>query len=170
LSNVSLLYKESGAYDYSDSFEGIVNRPSVSPTEVGASLVTSSPKWVNSLFNLRNRIVKVFGLKSGDPSLTQEQIVAAFKAEKGQKLGFFEVYESNEHELILGETDKHLDFKVSIINTPVSENTSALNMTTVVKFNNVFGKLYFLPVKPFHKLIVPKMLKEIIIELENEND
>ncbi|AYZ35431.1 DUF2867 domain-containing protein [Chryseobacterium indologenes] len=33
-------------------------------------------------------------------------------------------------------------------------------------FHNWTGVLYFLPVRPFHKLIVPAMLKNIIGQLE----
>ncbi|MDR1119950.1 MAG: DUF2867 domain-containing protein [Dysgonamonadaceae bacterium] len=27
-------------------------------------------------------------------------------------------------------------------------------LTTIVRFHNVWGKIYFLPVKPFHRLIL----------------
>jgi len=46
--------------------------------------------------------------------------------------------------------------------------TKNLIISTTVKYNNWFGKIYFLPVKPFHKRIVPTMLKGIIKEIEKE--
>jgi hypothetical protein len=30
---------------------------------------------------------------------------------------------------------------------------------TIVHYNNIWGRLYFLPVKPFHKLIIRTMLR-----------
>ena len=43
-----------------------------------------------------------------------------------------------------------------------------LTISTTVEYNNWFGKLYFFPVRPFHKLIVPAMLKGIIKKLEKD--
>ena len=65
----------------------------------------------------------------------------------------------SENEVILGENDKHLYFRLSIL----KENglQSKVFFTTIVKFNNNFGKFYFSLIKPFHKLIVKSMLKKI---------
>ena len=32
-------------------------------------------------------------------------------------------------------------------------------VSTIVRFNNWLGRLYFLPVRPIHRLIVPAMLR-----------
>ncbi len=44
-----------------------------------------------------------------------------------------------------------------------------LTISTTVQFNNHFGKLYFLLVRPFHRLIVPAMLKGIIRQIETKS-
>ena len=52
-----------------------------------------------------------------------------------------------------------------------TDNTKKdLTISTTVEFNNWFGRLYFLPVRPFHKIIVPTMLKGIIKELETQRN
>ncbi|HNP79162.1 MAG TPA: DUF2867 domain-containing protein, partial [Cyclobacteriaceae bacterium] len=81
--------------------------------------------------------------------------------------GLFRVYDKNDFEVILGEDDKHLDFRVSLLLVPDSKNPGIkkLLITTLVRFNNVWGKVYFLPVRPFHKLIVPSMLNNMISQL-----
>jgi len=81
----------------------------------------------------------------------------------------FRVYSKTENEVILGENDKHLNFRISLLkeDNKVKENQKKLTISTTVKFNNWFGKLYFLPVKPFHKIIVAKMLKGILEQIEN---
>ncbi len=48
-------------------------------------------------------------------------------------------------------------------------NLKKLTISTTAKFNNWFGKLYLLPVKPFHKLIVPIMLRRMIKKIETRN-
>jgi hypothetical protein len=76
------------------------------------------------------------------------------------------VFHKTDHEIILGEDDKHLDFRVSLyLDENTETNQKQLTISTLVKFNNIFGKLYFMPVLPFHKLIVPTMLKGIIKQI-----
>lgn len=72
---------------------------------------------------------------------------------------YLPVIEKNENEIILGEDDKHLDFMISLL---LSEEGKHLTISTTVIFKNWFGKIYFLPFKPFHKFIVPTMLKALI--------
>jgi hypothetical protein len=55
----------------------------------------------------------------------------------------------------MGEDDKHLNFRASILHDK-AEGT--IYLTTLVHFNNVWGRLYFLPVKPFHKIIMKTLL------------
>ena len=73
--------------------------------------------------------------------------------------------------MILGEDDKHLNFRISLLteNLNTEQIKKEVTISTTVEFNNWFGKIYFLPVRPFHKLIVPRMLKAIIKELEKRD-
>jgi hypothetical protein len=78
------------------------------------------------------------------------------------------VFDKTDNEIVIGENDKHLDFRVSLL---FDENKNhfdekSLTISTTVKFHNWLGVLYFLPVRPFHKLIVPAMLQNMIGKLE----
>lgn len=162
----SILNIKNKKYDFIDSFEGNLNdkNNSINSQKVGKAFFTSSPMWVDKLFTFRNKIVLFFGLKtSGDTADRQKQL-DNFKCEVGEQLGLFKVFSSTENEVVIGQDDKHLNFRVSLfIENHKSElNKKKLTISTTVEFNNRFGKLYFLPVKPFHKLIVPTMLKTII--------
>ena len=72
---------------------------------------------------------------------------------------------ANKNEVILGEDDKHLNFRISLLIEAENEENRKFSITTTVKFNNNFGKIYFYAIKPFHRLIVPVMLKGIIQQL-----
>ena len=52
--------------DFTDSFRGSFadNNNAIGITEVGKSFFSSSPKWIDKLFVLRNKIVQLFGLKT----------------------------------------------------------------------------------------------------------
>lgn len=157
-------------YDYVDSFEGelIDADNKYTSLDIGKAFFKSSPQWVSKLFSLRNRIVSIFGLKTAGANKSADEVLKNFKCEKGEQLGLFKVYVRTENEVILGEDDKHLDFKVSLFLQPdnEAENKKKLTVSTIVVFHNWFGRLYFMPVRFFHKLIVPAMLKAIIVELE----
>ena len=152
--------------DYCDSFQGLYSDGlnKISSSDIGKAFFRSSPDWASTLFEIRNRIVSIFGLKVSKAKNRQE-LLDNFKCEAGERLGLFKIYQTTEDEIILGEDDRHLDFRVSLLKEDgAATGEKKLTISTTVKFNNWFGKLYFLPVKPFHKLIVPRMLKRTITE------
>ncbi|AET68080.1 Protein of unknown function (DUF2867) [Desulfosporosinus orientis DSM 765] len=121
------------------------------------TLVVSYPSWVSKLMSIRDTIVKLFGLKTS-PKLQQLNT----KIEPGERIGIFKVYSISEKEILLGEDDKHLNFRLTIYK---EHSNQFIYVSTVVHFNNLLGKLYFFPVKPFHRLIVLAGLKETIKKL-----
>ncbi|MGS2764083.1 DUF2867 domain-containing protein [Sinomicrobium sp. M5D2P9] len=162
-------YKE---YNHIDSFQGVLNdiENKVTSADVGKAFFSSGPKWMAKLFTIRNKIVSIFGLKTSGDITSRERELENFKCEPNEQLGLFKVFARTENEVILGEDDKHLNFRVSLYieQRPDRTNEKNLTISTVVEFNNWFGRLYFLPVQPFHKLIVPAMLKGTIKELEKQ--
>ncbi|GGC83273.1 hypothetical protein GCM10011508_08260 [Flavobacterium lutivivi] len=158
-------------FDYFDCYQGkLINTENISVVDVCKSFFSTAPNWVDKLFYLRNRVVSLFGLKVPKSEKDKTAILAEFKGEEGEQLGLFKVLERRENEIVLGENDKHLNFKVSILLDKLETNSKSITISTIVVFNNWFGKLYFLPVKPFHKLIVPIMLKSILKDLEKNNE
>jgi len=103
------------------------------------------PDWANVLFLIRNRIVGIFGLKT-DKEMSKPDT-------------FFTLIENRDEEIVMGEDDKHLNFRASIIKDKL-ENT--ISIITIVHFNNIWGRVYFFPVKPFHKIIMKAMLKRYL--------
>ncbi|MGU3377014.1 DUF2867 domain-containing protein [Chryseobacterium sp. M5A1_1a] len=166
----SVLSKEKKDFDYIDSFEGelAAHNRNIDITEIGKAFFTSGPKWGKKMFAFRNRIVGLFGLKTG---IEADSVKGAdgLKCEIGERIGLFKVFDKTSNEIILGEDDKHLDFRVSLLfdKSKDQQEVDFLTISTIVKYHNWLGVLYFLPVRPFHKLIVPAMLKNMIGQLES---
>lgn len=165
----SVLSQGKKDFDYVDSFEGELKHDSrnIDITEIGNAFFTSGPKWGKKMFAFRNKVVGLFGLKTGTET-EKKQMEKGFKCEVGERMGIFTVFDKTDNEIVIGEDDKHLDFRVSLL---FDENKNqfdekSLTISTTVKFHNWLGVLYFLPVRPFHKLIVPAMLKNMIGKLE----
>ncbi len=174
LPNNSILNYSQKKYDYVDSFQGVLIdiENKVTSADFGKAFFSSGPNWVGKLFALRNKIASIFGLKTSGSITDREKLLENFNCEQGEHLGLFKVFAITENEVILGEDDKHLNFRVSLfLNNQTSDtNKKYLIVSTTVEFNNWFGRLYFLPVRLFHKLIVPAILKGIICNLEKQNE
>ncbi len=169
----SILNTDKTKYDYIDSFSGILNdkQNTLTSTQLGKAFFTSSPEWVGKLFNLRNKIVSLVGLKTSGKMTDREQQLNDFNCEVGEQLGLFKVFHKNENEVVMGEDDKHLNFRISLFfkQKDLETTKKEIIISTTVEFKNWFGKLYFLPVSPFHKIIVPVMLKSIIESIEKNS-
>jgi hypothetical protein len=140
--------------DYADAYR--VALPADFPPGVVAfarRLFDSRPAWVDGLMSTRDLAVAFLGLKTAPRSAAG---VATF--EPGSKLGLFRVFERTEREILLGQDDKHLDFRLSLL----LDGSGHAIVTTVVKFNRLLGRAYFAPVRPLHRLIVPAMMRAAV--------
>ena len=54
--------------------------------------------------------------------------------------------------------DKHLDFRFSIL-IRQEDGITKVSLSTIVKINNIFGKVYFFLITPFHRFIILNILK-----------
>ena len=146
ISKLKAIPKESGILngfshvDYFDAYE-IEKKTDKSAKEISKEIMRL-PNWADFLFKLRNALVSVFGLKVD-------------KQNEGEET-FFTLIRENDNEIIMGEDDKHLNFRASII---IDKSKNTISVITLVHFNNLLGKAYFLPVKPFHKILIKTILK-----------
>ncbi len=119
--------------------------------EITNLVFNTTPKWVNSLFVLRNKIAGLFGLKTEMPSDYNEN----YKV--GGYVKFFKIFSISDTEVILGVDDSHLNFR-ALINNDRSGSYN-IKVTTLVEYNNLKGKIYMSIIKPFHRKIVKRMVK-----------
>ena len=165
----SLLNGEEKKYDYVDSYRGAFLNGGNTPNseDLCRAFFLSSPSWVGKLFMLRNSIAGLLGLKISGDITNRQASLDGFTCQPGERIGLFKIFSRTANEVVMGEDDKHLDFRVSLFLHPLEENEieNILTISTTVLFHNWFGSLYFVPVRPFHKMIVPAMLKGIVRQL-----
>jgi hypothetical protein len=125
--------------------------------------VANTPPWVDSLMTMRNKIVRLVGLKDlgalggFDPSKPESAYMP------GDRVGIFTLISNTPNEVLLGDSDKHLNVVLSVYKHPLGQGgAQAVAVTTVVHINNLLGRLYMLPVTPLHKLIAPTVLSRIL--------
>jgi hypothetical protein len=123
----------------------------------------ATPAWVNGLMTLRNQVVPRLGLKDLGHlnGFDADKPVDQYKA--GDRVGIFTLIENHADEVLLGDTDRHLDVMLSVHKGQNSETgRTVLTVSTVVHIHNLLGRLYMLPVAPVHRLIVPSVLKALV--------
>jgi hypothetical protein len=143
-----------GKTDYQDVYR-ISRKTSESVDDITTKIFSASG-WSDSLMKLRDALVGAFGLKTSKAE--KKYISPLYKV--GEKAVLFTVVDRNENEIVMAENDKHLNFRTAVYIERGEANTH-IYLSTLVKFNNIWGKLYFLPVKPFHKLIIKSLLKSL---------
>ncbi len=137
--------------DYEDTFAVALKNKDITIEDVYLNVFAHSPRWVNNLLKLRNTIVKLFGIKTNVGEMKKESLKI------GEKTGIFKIYAIYDNEIIAGEDEKHLDFRISVL-----KNEGILTISTLVQYNNWFGRLYFFIVKPFHKVVAKSMMKSAV--------
>lgn len=152
----SALSGEQEAYPYRDSASRPVQRQTVGSDELIAAFHTVAPGWVDALMLARDRLVGLCGLKTGGP----RRALPTPPFQVGQRLGVFRILHLAPDEAVLGEDDRHLDFRVSLLCT-----AGQLRVSTLVRPHNLFGWLYLASVLPFHHLISSVMIGRMARQL-----
>ncbi len=149
---------------YFDTYEALVDIDDKSALDIYLDMVKYTPEWVNYLMAIRNKMTSMVGLKDlghlGEINTSKN----GKSYEVGDRVGIFSVVFISDNEAILGESDKHLDVKLSIYKLGENKQNS-LAISTVVHIHNMLGRLYMLFVTPLHKIIAPSMLKKIEIKV-----
>jgi hypothetical protein len=137
--------------DFIDAFELVV-ATKVSGADFTRHILTTVPLWVDKLLELRNAIMKPFGLKASPHDVLNGI----------EKFGMFPVISRDQTRTVLGFDDKHLDFRIILDVVPQSASETKLTLSTAVRTHNILGRAYLAIVMPFHKIIVPTMLRSAL--------
>ena len=124
---------------------------------LAARLFDRPPLWIRSLLRLRDQLMGRLGVK------TTSEIRTAGPRDGRGRIGFFPVHARLPHEIVLGEDDRHLDFRASVL-LQIDERTAVrrLVVTTAVRCHNRLGRVYLIVISPFHVLIVRSNLSRLM--------
>ncbi|WP_158253635.1 DUF2867 domain-containing protein [Chromobacterium alticapitis] len=145
-SDIPLLAAEAGRYGWQDirTMPVAMDAPPPDAAALLRAFSQAMPPWANTLMRLRDRLVAPLGLKTAQTALN----AAAGPYRQGQKLGVFCILHLGEHDVVLGEDDRHLDFRLVLRWRP-----GQLCVATLVRRHNALGRGYLALVTPFHHLI-----------------
>ncbi len=99
-----------------------------------------APRWVQGLFVVREVVVRLLGIPRAPRDV-------------------FAVQEVVGEEALIATNDRHLDFRVGVA---VDRDAALLRVTTVVRLHGWRGRLYFLPTRLLHPLVLRSMVLRAI--------
>lgn len=150
-----------GKINYKDAFFTELEGNDIELAKVAACFFAYMPAPVRFLMKLRDVLVKIIGLKSAEANTSADFLKNA-KLVQGEKFGLWKVAElvkrGKTNYVIFYAKDKHLDFCVAI-QMECNDNLTKIVVSTFVHFNRLLGKVYFAVIKPFHRMIVPSVMK-----------
>ncbi|QLL15692.1 DUF2867 domain-containing protein [Pseudomonas chlororaphis] len=122
-------------------------------------LMARTPAWIDHLMSLRNRLVQPFGLKDLGRLTRIDLERQDDDYQPGDRVGIFTLVSQTPDEVLLVDQDRHLDVYLAINRLPLdAQGERPVVLSTLVHPHNRLGRLYMLPVAPFHRFIAPRML------------
>jgi hypothetical protein len=136
---------------FADAFRvEISDRDLLDARHAAERMMARQPRWAEALLSLRNLLVAPLGLKTSGKGLVPPR----------DMIGIFPVVSETPDRLIAGFNDKHLDFRV-VVDVTAPGGVRQVTATTLVKTHNWLGRTYLAIIMPFHRLIVPALLRQV---------
>jgi hypothetical protein len=133
-----------------DAFSIAVDDAALDARHAAERMLGRSPRWIEVLMALRNRLVAPFGLKT--PTRRKPAEV--------NSIGAFPMVSESPNRVVAGFNDKHLDFRL-VVDVVTEAGGRRVIATTLVLTHNLLGRSYLAIILPFHRLIVPSMLRRV---------
>ncbi len=149
------------AADYMDMKYVDVKHPTSEAAlrEFVAGFLSYYPEWIKMLYRVRWGFVRLLGMRqAGIPSALILH-ASDIPMEAGAKLSFFTVTDAAEgRHWIANVRESHLTASFAAVVEPLGEEISRIHGLTVVQYNSWAGPLYFNVIRPFHHLVVARMM------------
>jgi hypothetical protein len=133
-----------------DAYSVTVNDAALDARHAAEKMTARGPQWIEALLRLRNRLVAPFGLKTAAPTGNDAP----------DSVGIFPVISETPDRLVAGLDDAHLDFRL-VVDVAGTGSERRVTVTTLVLTHNWLGRAYLAIILPFHRLIVPSMLRKV---------
>lgn len=152
--------------DFFDAYTVADPEPGTPVLQTWLDMVARTPLWTQLLLALRNRLVRLVGLKGagqlGDmfPPASGASPNEAASYRVGDRVGIFQIRHLSATEVVMGQDDKHLDVQVSLARRAPAGGGATVVVSTVVHIHNALGHAYMAVITPFHRRIVRVMLQQ----------
>lgn len=139
---------------YQDAFLVITTKQSLSAAQVYFAIFAELPKGVTLLLRLRNKIVRYFGFKASESTMTG----SLDNIRVGQKAGFLEYVHVSEGEVVSFCEERNMAMWLSV--KRVEDNSFVI--ATRVELRTWQARIYMTLIKPLHRVIAPLCIRSAL--------
>lgn len=135
-------------------YESIQTRPApdgLTVPELYTRMTSRTPGWINLAMRVRDRIGRLFGLR------TIDDFSAPTAMQEGSTVHFWQIEELGDDRMQVFAEDHHL-----IVRAVLERTEDQFRLTTRVHIHNWVGRLYMLPVGIAHPVICNTMLNRAL--------
>jgi uncharacterized protein DUF2867 len=136
--------------NFADAFQIEIEDHDLDARRAAERMMARQPRWAEALLSLRNFLVAPLGLRTSGAGLVPPR----------DMIGIFPVVSQTPDRLIAGFNDRHLDFRV-VVDVTAPGDVRQVTATTLVLTHNWLGRIYLAIILPFHRLIVPALLRQV---------
>ncbi|MEM7023221.1 MAG: DUF2867 domain-containing protein [Pseudomonadota bacterium] len=136
--------------DFLDCYSVRVEGGDATIEQIAQRIFIGLPRWINLLLAIRDSGVMPFGLKATADLPKDNRFRDTISV--GESISFLPVRSMAPDEIILGEDDRHLDFKIAVRRDRGTPDRVFL--ATWVRPHHLLGRAYLNLILPFHVLIV----------------
>ncbi|HYF62171.1 MAG TPA: DUF2867 domain-containing protein [Herpetosiphonaceae bacterium] len=124
-----------------------------------AGFLNYNPAWIKSLYLVRAGFVRLLGMRQEGIPQAPRLRADAVPFAPGARAAFFEVVRAEEgRHWFAAASESHLTAHVGVI-LEARGAASRLHVVTLVRYNRWTGPVYFNVIRPFHHLVVARMLR-----------
>ncbi|RQO71124.1 hypothetical protein DBR44_11795 [Aquitalea sp. FJL05] len=142
-------------YPFRDQHQARCLSADVDAAQLLTAFASAAPGWAATLMAWRNRLAARCGLKTGPM-----QQAGTLCLQPGSYIGMFRILHLGPQLAVLGEDDRHLDFRILLSACPEA-GASRLQVETWVRPHHWGGWLYLALVLPVHWLLSKLMLRSM---------
>ncbi len=127
-----------------------------------SGMLSYYPWWIVALYRIRTFLVNILGLvKHEKPDVLPSIKPEALAFESGKNASFFIVSTAKENTYWVAETpeDKHLKAYFGVVAEALGDRLTKFHVFTSVKYIHWTGPVYFNLIRPFHHLVVFRMMR-----------
>ncbi|MEN9308174.1 MAG: hypothetical protein RL173_2106 [Fibrobacterota bacterium] len=119
------------------------------------------PSWIRKAVGVQVKAQARSGKPEPDWNLADPKDTRPIRI--GDKIGPWRVVDRTPTEIVFRENAWHLDFVFAIeVSTTAISGETEIHAATLVQFHRFAGALYFLPVRPFHRWLVPRHMDAVL--------
>jgi hypothetical protein len=145
---------------FHDSYRVPLARPGLTIVEIFFALFGHTPRWMKALLITRNAIARWCGLEAPTVAeILKPAVRPSYRV--GDKIGPWPVFFINDHEIVAGRNNKHLDFRLSVLRV-IDGDAESVVVSTICSVHNLAGKIYLFFIVPFHRTGVQSLLANAV--------